>query len=404
MEVVMKRAVPIAFALMFALHVPTTNAQSAPRKDIPAIAKAANGAIVSIVMNKGGRPFAQGSGFVVRPDGVIVTNYHVIAEGTSAVVKFPDGTEFAVDGVVASDKTHDVAVIKTHGKTFRTLVLGNSDQLQVGEEVVAIGNPLSLESTVSNGIVSAIRVIKEEGKYLQITAPISHGSSGGPLFNMAGEVIGITAGGFAGGENLNFAVPINEAKRLLLNQSATLQNLPNERPRAGVAKIAPKEEHNASELRDTLQWMYHSLDDAYGHSEYMQDRVKHLVETQMAKPEDGCQIMLHTWEVSLPEGSENPLSDFYAGKVKLLSKEWNWLNLSYIDPNTVSFQGDEFSAKTTNEEDEISSELDLKMTVIKTKTNSILFRLDPDYGLRFTKAFKYAVTLCGGKPSKPAKF
>src|SRR5271157_4783618 len=216
MEVVMKRAVPIAFALMFALHVPTTNAQSAPRKDIPAIAKAANGAIVSIVMNKGGRPFAQGSGFVVRPDGVIVTNYHVIAEGTSAVVKFPDGTEFAVDGVVASDKTHDVAVIKTHGKTFRTLVLGNSDQLQVGEEVVAIGNPLSLESTVSNGIVSAIRTVEDEGgKFVQITAPISPGSSGGPLFNMAGEVVGITTSHLVGGQNLNFAIPINDVKLML---------------------------------------------------------------------------------------------------------------------------------------------------------------------------------------------
>jgi V8-like Glu-specific endopeptidase len=201
-----------------------------PRKDIPAIAKAANGAIVSIIMSDKGKPIAQGTGFVVSPDGVIVTNYHVISEGSSAIVKLPDGTAFAVDGVVASDKARDVAVIKTHGKTFQTLTLGNSDRVQVGEEVVAIGNPLSLESTVSNGIVSGIRVVKEEGKYLQVTAPISHGSSGGPLFNMSGEVVGITAAILEGGENLNFAIPINEAKRLLLNQSAKLQNLPNEAP------------------------------------------------------------------------------------------------------------------------------------------------------------------------------
>jgi len=208
-----------------------TAAQGAPpRKDIPAIARAAKGAIVSIIMSDNGKPIAQGTGFVVSPDGVIVTNYHVISEGSSAVVKLPDGISFAVDGVVASDKTRDVAVIKTHGKTFQTLTLGNSDRVQVGEEVVAIGNPLSLESTVSNGIVSGIRVVKEEGKYLQVTAPISHGSSGGPLFNMSGEVVGITAAILEGGENLNFAIPINEAKRLLLNQSAKLQNLPNEVP------------------------------------------------------------------------------------------------------------------------------------------------------------------------------
>ena len=193
-------------------------AQSAPaRKDIPSIANAANGSIVSIVMSdKDGKPIGQGSGFFVSKDGLIVTNYHVIAEGSSAVVKFPDGAFYVVDGVLASDKARDVAVIKAHGQNFKTLPLGNSDRVQVGEEVVAIGNPLSLESTVSNGIVSGIRAVKEEGgKFLQITAPISPGSSGGPLFNMAGEVVGITTMYLKGGENLNFAIPINDAKRLL---------------------------------------------------------------------------------------------------------------------------------------------------------------------------------------------
>ncbi|MGC2088646.1 MAG: trypsin-like peptidase domain-containing protein, partial [Candidatus Acidiferrales bacterium] len=142
-----------------------------PQKSIPAIAKAANGAVVSIVMSdKDGNPIAQGSGFIVSKDGLIVTNYHVIAEGTSAVVKLPDGAFYLVDGVLASDKARDIAVIKAHGEKFRTLALGDSDRVQVGQEVVAIGNPLSLESTVSNGIVSSIRAIEEEGgKYLQIT-------------------------------------------------------------------------------------------------------------------------------------------------------------------------------------------------------------------------------------------
>lgn len=214
-----------------ALTAGVVAAQSvAPRRDIPAIAKAANGAVVSIVMSdKDGKPIAQGSGFLVSKDGVIITNYHVIAEGTSALVKLPDGAFFVVDGVLAFDKARDVAVIKAHGENFRTLTLGDSDRVQVGQEVVAIGNPLSLESTVSNGIVSSIRTIDEGGgKYLQVTAPISPGSSGGPLFNMAGEVVGITTMYIKGGENLNFAIPINDAKHLLLAKSAELANLPNE--------------------------------------------------------------------------------------------------------------------------------------------------------------------------------
>jgi len=206
-------------------------AQSAPsRKDIPAIARAVNGSIVSIVMSdKDGKPLGQGSGFFVSKDGLIVTNYHVMAEGVSAVAKLPDGAFYLIDGVLASDKARDVAILKAQGHNFRTLTLGNSDRVQVGEEVVAIGSPLSLESTVSNGIVSGIRAVKEEGaKYLQVTAPISPGSSGGPLFNLRGEVIGITTMYLKGGENLNFAIPINDAKHLLEVDSSKLQDFPNE--------------------------------------------------------------------------------------------------------------------------------------------------------------------------------
>jgi S1-C subfamily serine protease len=204
--------------------------QSAPpRKDIPTIAKAANGAIVLIITSdKDGKPVAQGTGFLVSTDGRIVTNYHVIKGASSAIVKLPDGAFYDVDGVVAFDKERDLAVIKAHGKNFHVVTLGNSDRVQVGEEIVAIGSPLSLESTVSNGIVSGIRTIKDEGgKFLQITAPISPGSSGGPLFNMAGEVIGITTLYLKGGENLNFAIPINDAK-VLLSADSKLQDFPVE--------------------------------------------------------------------------------------------------------------------------------------------------------------------------------
>ena len=215
-----------------------------PRKDIPTIAKAAKGAIVTIVMANNDKPIARGTGFLVGADGAIMTNYHVVATGNVGVVKFADGTILPVDGVLATDKFRDLAIIKIHGKIFPTLTLGNSDQIQVGEEVVAIGNPLGLELTVSNGILSGIRSDeKEDGKLLQITAPISRGSSGGPLFNMFGEVVGINAMFLEGGESLNFAIPINEAKPLLLTDLSRLQNLPNEhQPIPAEEPPSPKDE------------------------------------------------------------------------------------------------------------------------------------------------------------------
>jgi len=210
-------------------------------KDIPAIVKAANGSIVCIVMSDKDIPITQGSGFFVSKDGLIATNYHVIEEGSSAVVRLPDGASYAVDGVVAFDKARDIAVIKTHGQNFRTLTLGNSDRVQVGEEVVAIGSPLSLESTVFIGIVSGIRVAEQPGRrFLQMTAPISAGSRGGPLFNMAGEVVGITTMKLEDGENLTFAIPANDVKRLLSNRSATLSNLPNEPEEAPQSETEQK--------------------------------------------------------------------------------------------------------------------------------------------------------------------
>ena len=254
------RLAPLIFAA-----ASVASAQSATTKgDIPTIAKAARQAIVTIVMADDDKPISRGSGFLVRSDGAIVTNYHVIATGNLAVVKFADGTISPVDGVLATDKVHDLAIIKIHGKTFPTLALGDSDQIQVGEEVVAIGNPLGLELTVSNGILSGIRSDeKGEDKLLQITAPISRGSSGGPLFNMFGEVIGINAMFLEGGESLNFAIPVNDAKGLLLETPWKLLDLPNETEQIKSRRSqgdAPPAESKAS-LTDTLKWMQNSLRD-----------------------------------------------------------------------------------------------------------------------------------------------
>jgi Trypsin-like peptidase domain len=296
---VLKASFLILLAALAVQNVAGQQATSPPlkvRKDIPTIAKAATPAVVLIVMANDDEPISTGTGFVVESSGIIVTNYHVIQLGNKGFVKFSDGTAFAIDGVLAADKLRDLAVIKIHrGKSFPTLTLGNSDQLQVGEEVVAIGDPLGLELTVSNGIVSAIRTVEERGgRFLQITAPISHGSSGGPLFNMAGEVIGITSMYFEGGENLNFAIPINDAKSLVRN-CAGFQALPNE-PEDTSAKTEPESKtespaktESVTPVEKDILWMNEFASEHSQQGE--QIAIEEAKPTKEAK--DGCAVFIH---------------------------------------------------------------------------------------------------------------
>lgn len=175
------------------------------------------GKAVLVVLNLGPGMALQGhgSGFLVRPNGVFVTNFHVIEGAAAVAVKVPDGREFAATGIVALKPELDLAILKVDAKGLPVVTVGDSDAAKVGDRAIAIGSPMGLENTVSDGLISAIR---EEGpgeKVLQISAPISPGSSGGPLFNLRGEVIGVTFAQLVEGQNLNFAIPINHAKPLI---------------------------------------------------------------------------------------------------------------------------------------------------------------------------------------------
>jgi S1-C subfamily serine protease len=162
-----------------------------------------------------------GSGFVTDPSGVIVTNFHVIKGAVGLLVKMKDGEIYDRVDVLDYDQRRDIAVLKVRAfKSLPALTLADRE-VEPGEEAVAIGNPQGLEHTVSTGIVSAFR--QAEGyRMMQISVPISPGSSGGPLFSMDGKVIGITSAGVVGegAQNLNFAVPIGYV-RPLLNSKAT---------------------------------------------------------------------------------------------------------------------------------------------------------------------------------------
>ncbi len=159
-----------------------------------------------------------GSGFVISPEGYIVTNNHVV-EGTREVkVTFASGDEYQAK-VVGRDPKTDIALIKIEPKgPLPSVTLGDSDKLRVGDWVLAIGNPFGLEGTVTAGIVSAKGRFIGAGPYddfLQTDAAINPGNSGGPLFNLRGEVVGINTAIVARGQNVGFAIPINLAKALL---------------------------------------------------------------------------------------------------------------------------------------------------------------------------------------------
>jgi serine protease Do len=171
-----------------------------------------------------------GSGFVVSNDGKVVTNYHVIhtSGAVQAEVRLTDGASYQIQGVLATDPDKDLAVLRLQavGREFRPLHLAFTEQIQIGEHVVAIGSPLAglaavnTEATVSDGIVSGIRDWPEhQMKVLQITAPISPGSSGGALVNSNSDVIGVTFAQIVGGQNLNFAIPIAYVRSLLIESA-----------------------------------------------------------------------------------------------------------------------------------------------------------------------------------------
>ena len=181
------------------------------------ISKQSNRVILLKMYNEKNEEIALGSGFIVSPVGKVITNYHVIEYGKSIKAILPNKKEYNVSGILNYDKELDIAIIQLETSDILEFVkTGDSDQLEVGEDIVAIGSPLGLQNTMSIGIVSSIRQDSFRKGYtdIQISAPISHGSSGGALFNMKGQVIGITYAGAIGGENLNFAIPINDVEKL----------------------------------------------------------------------------------------------------------------------------------------------------------------------------------------------
>ena len=204
------------FSLLIFLFFPYPILAAAPPSEI-SVEKLFNEQVDSIVvigaLDK--KENHLGTGFIVKEDGLIVTNAHLIGRAKKIIVKLRNKNTYQPADLVSYNQGRDIAILKINARNLKPVKLGNSSKVQIGQRVVAIGNPLGLESTISDGLISAWRTVKGGFKVLQISVPLSQGSSGGPLFNLQGEVVGVTTGSYFKGQNLNFAVPINDVKPLL---------------------------------------------------------------------------------------------------------------------------------------------------------------------------------------------
>ena len=191
------------FALVLLLAASAVQAQ----ESLPVLVKRVKPAVVAIATyDSSGEPLMTGSGFFLRP-GQVVTNLHVVRGAVRAEVKTLDGKGrvFPVNGSLAVDEEGDLALLSVETPTERSSELA-SELPDEGEPIFVIGNPLKLEGSVSDGIVSAVREVPNSYRIIQITAPISHGNSGSPVFNMKGQVLGVVTVKVTNGQNITLAL------------------------------------------------------------------------------------------------------------------------------------------------------------------------------------------------------
>lgn len=191
--------------------------------------------VMLIMEDANGQPSSQGSGFFVG-ENLIATNLHVVEGSSTGYAKLIGKRQrYDIRGHVGIDKRRDLILLRLSGGAAPALPIGTDDEVAVGDEVFAIGNPQGLEGTFSQGIVSGIRAVGQDS-LLQITAPISPGSSGGPVVDAAGKVIGIAVATIRSGQNLNFAIPVSYLSSLL-SETHPVAPLPGKRASSQGASI-----------------------------------------------------------------------------------------------------------------------------------------------------------------------
>lgn len=192
-----------------------SNVDSSMEQTVQQLAATVKKSVVVVTFRgRDGERQGLGSGFIISPDGLIATNLHVIGEARPISVELHDGRKFDVAAIEATERSHDLAVLRIDAKDLPALPLGNSDELQDGQSVMAIGNPVGLERSVVSGVLSGRREI-DGRSMLQVAIPIERGNSGGPLLDLRGRVHGLLTLKSLKTENLGFAMPVNSLKPLL---------------------------------------------------------------------------------------------------------------------------------------------------------------------------------------------
>ncbi len=178
--------------------------------DFSAVIQDSLQSVVSVLTDKG-----QGSGAIIDEEGYVITNFHVIQYAKVIKVLDYDKVIYNVE-ILGFDRDSDIAVLRIiSNETFEDLDFGNSDDLRVGQTVVALGNPFGLDFTATQGIISARRKASDGNEYIQIDVPINPGNSGGPVIDAAGDIIGIANFKISGGEGVGFAIPSNKAEEVV---------------------------------------------------------------------------------------------------------------------------------------------------------------------------------------------
>lgn len=221
-----KRLYPRLFPFALVVLLGASAVQARAQEGLPALVKRVKPAVVAITTyDAAGEALMTGSGFFLRP-GQVVTNLHVVRGAVRAEIKTLDGKGrvFPVNGSLAVDEEGDLALLSVETPTARSSELA-SDIPDEGEPIFVIGNPLKLEGSVSDGIVSAVREVPNSYRIIQITAPISHGNSGSPVFNMKGQVLGVVTVKVTNGQNINLALAAARVAELKAGKLQPLSEL-----------------------------------------------------------------------------------------------------------------------------------------------------------------------------------
>ena len=268
-----------------------------------------------------GEALMTGSGFFLRP-GQVVTNLHVIRGAQRCEIKTLDGKGrvFPVAGTLALDEEGDLALLKVEMPADRPRTSTLASMLpDEGEQIVVIGNPLKLEGSVTNGIVSAVREVPNVGKIIQITAPFSHGNSGSPVFNMKGQVVGVVTVKVTNGQNINLAIGAARVEQLRPGQLRSIAALP------ARERLSDSAESSYRTGLDSL-WLG-NYDNAIGYFETAANRNPRRADAwvqvgyckvKLGKNEEGIQAYQHALALK-PDSEEihNKLGDayYYAGRM-----------------------------------------------------------------------------------------